>query len=387
MRKFLASKVFGWALAATVGLLAAGVGLVPAAPAAPEEPKAINVDVVICLDVSGSMQGLWNSAKVKLWDIVNDLAKIKPTPNLRVGLYSYGHTTYDAQKGWVRKEVDLTGDLDAIYQKLNALTINGGTEYVTRVCRDAIVDQKWSEDPKALKLIFVCGNEPASQDPTLKLKDIAEQAIAKGIVINPIFCGPASHRDATDWKEFAGYAKGQFAAIDQDRGTVVIAAPQDKELAELSNKLSETYIAYGKDGKGLQANQLAQDRNAEQAGAPAAAGRAESKATGLYRNGAWDLVDKLKADPKFDVKKIPVEELCDAMKKMKPEEREAYVKEMLAKREAMQKQIVELSAKRQAYIAEEMKKNPTKGDTAFDEAVRRSIREQAEQKGIKLPTK
>ena len=36
--------------------------------------------------------------------------------------------------------------------------------------RDAIVEQKWSDDKKALKLIFVCGNEPASQDPVVKLK-------------------------------------------------------------------------------------------------------------------------------------------------------------------------------------------------------------------------
>src|SRR5262245_515266 len=122
------------------------------------------VDVVICLDVSGSMQGLVASAKIKLWDIVNDLAKVKPTPQMRVALYSYGHTSYDPKAGWVRKEIDLTTDLDEVYKKLNALTINGGEEYVARVCRDALVEQKWSADKNALRLIFVCGNEPADQD-------------------------------------------------------------------------------------------------------------------------------------------------------------------------------------------------------------------------------
>ena len=51
------------------------------------------------------MDGLIESAKNKLWDIVNELARIKPTPNLRVALYSYGHNTYDPKAGWVRKEV------------------------------------------------------------------------------------------------------------------------------------------------------------------------------------------------------------------------------------------------------------------------------------------
>src|SRR5262245_25263425 len=81
-----------------------------------------HVDIVICLDVSGSMEGLVNQAKIKLWDIVNEFSRVKPTPQLRVGLYSYGHTTYDPKAGWVRKEVDLSVDLDDVYKKLNLLT-------------------------------------------------------------------------------------------------------------------------------------------------------------------------------------------------------------------------------------------------------------------------
>src|SRR5262249_3311065 len=115
-----------------------------------DEPKeqakpAQDVDIVLCLDVSGSMQGLVGAAKNKLWDIVNELAKAKPAPNLRVALYSYGHTNYDPNKGWVRKELDLTTDLDGLYQKLFALTINGGEEYVAPLCRDAIRDQPESK--------------------------------------------------------------------------------------------------------------------------------------------------------------------------------------------------------------------------------------------------
>ena len=152
-------------------LIAAGIcASARAVPANEGKP----IDVVICLDVSGSMEGLVASAKIKLWDIVNDLAKVKPTPLLRVGLYSYGHTTYDPKAGWVRKEIDLTTDLDEVYKKLNGLTINGGEEYVARVCRDALVQQKWAEDKHSLKLIFVCGNEPVDQDKQVHLKDVAK---------------------------------------------------------------------------------------------------------------------------------------------------------------------------------------------------------------------
>jgi hypothetical protein len=373
----------------TVGLCAVlALCLVAGTGRAADEPKPAAgppIDVVICLDVSNSMDGLIGSAKAKLWDIVNDLAKVKPTPDLRVGLYSYGNDGYDKKVGWIRKDLDLTTDLDALYQKLNALTTRGGTEYVTRVCRDALEQQKWSEDKKALKLIFVCGNEPASQDPVVKLKEAAELAKKKGVIINPIFCGPFNHPESADWKEFATLAGGRFANIDQDKGTVAVATPFDKELAELSGKLNTTYLAYGKDGKERAANQTAQDANAIKAGGGAAATRATSKAGGLYRNEAWDLVDRLKKDPAFDVKTVPVEELCDEMKKMTPEEREKYVKEMLAKREAMQKQITELSVKRDEFLRAEAKKNPSSADKLFNEAVLGALREQAAAKGITIP--
>jgi hypothetical protein len=371
------------------GLFLAGIGLVPAAAApVPDKPVAEAgkpIDVIICLDVSGSMNGLIDSAKTKLWDIVNDLAKIKPTPRLRVALYSYGHTTYDPKAGWVRKESDLITDLDVIYQKLFALTISGGTELVARVSRDAIDDQKWSEDKDALKIIFVAGNESAAQDKVVKLSEVAEKAKGKGIVINTVYCGSPNHPDVKGWTDFALQAGGKYANIDQNRGTVIASTPMDKELTALGEKLNGTYVRYGKLGDEKAANQRAQDANAYQQAPGVAAARTVTKAGGLYRNDDWDLVDKLKNDPKFDITKVPEAELCEELRKLTPEQRVAHVKEMAAKREGIQKQISELSAKRQEYIAEQVKKNPSSADRAFDEAVRGALREQAATKGIKIP--
>ncbi len=367
--------------------LALVVASVRADDPAPKAAKP-SVDVVICLDVSSSMNGLIDSAKVKLWDIVNDFGKAKPAPTLRVGLYSYGHNSYDPAKGWVRKEVDLTTDLDTVYQKLNGLTIFGGTEYVARVCRDAIVEQKWSEDKKALKMIFVCGNEPADQDKQVHLKDVAQMALKKDIIINTIYAqrGQRFLAEAKGWEEFARMAEGRYALIDQNKGTVAIAAPQDKQLAELSAKLNSTYVAYGqKETREFKAqNQAAQDANAGKAPG-AAATRAIAKGGAHYRNSEWDLVDRMKDDPKLDITKIPEDQLCEELRKLKPEERVAYVKKKQTEREAIQKEIVELSKKRDEYVREEMKKNAKAGDKAFDEAVRGAVRDQANKKGIAIP--
>jgi hypothetical protein len=368
----------------------AAVGCFAAAPAGAADAgrpdqAAKHIDIAICLDVSNSMDGLIGSAKAKLWDIVNDMVKVKPTPNLRVALFSYGNDSYDPKVGWIRKDLDFTNDLDALYQKLFGLTTNGGTEYVTRVCRDAVDQLKWSEDPNALKIIFVCGNEPASQDPVVKLKEAADKARARGIVINPIYCGRPTDNDARDWVEFAGLCGGSFASIDQDQGSVAIATPMDKELAALSEKLNGTYVVYGKQGNEKALNQATQDGNALKAGTGVAAARCYCKGNGLYRCDDWDLVDRCKHDAKFDIRKVPVEELSEAMRKMTPEQRVAFVKEKAAQREALQKQINETNGKREVYINQERKKLGAKADKVFDSAVRGMLRKQAAKKGIDIP--
>src|SRR5262245_58461622 len=174
----------------TVRLLAAALvvcGLATGSARAVPANEGKHIDVVLCLDISGSMQDLVAAAKIKLWDIVNELAKVKPTPVLRVGLYSYGNPQYAKEAGWVRKEIDLSTDLDEVDMKLTAMTIYGGDEYVTRICNTALTEQKCSDHKGVLKLIFVCGNEPVDQDKEAHLPDVAKMAKEKGVIINTIY--------------------------------------------------------------------------------------------------------------------------------------------------------------------------------------------------------
>src|SRR5437016_1260597 len=81
------------------------------------------------------------------------------------------------------------------------------------------------------------------------------------IIVNSIYCGGADDGDARDWREYAMLCGGKFANINQD-AVVAIATPQDKELGELSGKLNETYVMYGRAAGEKKANQAAQDKNA-----------------------------------------------------------------------------------------------------------------------------
>ncbi|MBP3957198.1 VWA domain-containing protein [Gemmata sp. G18] len=362
----------------------------PADAAKPAEGKPI--DIVICLDVSGSMNGLIDSAKIQLWNVVNELARIKPTPQLRVGLYAYGATKYEAKKGWVHKEVDLTEDLDEVYKALNALTTGGGDEYVARAAKTAIDEQKWSTEKGALKIVFVCGNEPANQDKEVPLDDVAALAKKSGIVVNTIYCKYGHDQEIPAWAAFSESCGGRHVNIDQNKAAlqVVVKTEFDGQIIKLGEDLNKTYVAYGKEGKAKAENQVVQDKNAAAApgvagGAPAAAiDRSVTKAGGLYRNATWDLVDRMK-EKDFDITKIKDEDLCDELKKIKPEERLAFLKKKAEERADLQKKIADLSAQRQKKIDEELTKKPKNdAEKALDEAFKSVIRDQAKAKGFEV---
>src|SRR5205085_2425645 len=104
-------KRFAWVMAAFAILVCGRAFLAGQDEKAPppkdvkeivKEEKKADIDLILCIDTSNSMDGLIGAAKQKLWDIVNTLARAKPKPNLRVALYSYGNDGYDAKKGWVR---------------------------------------------------------------------------------------------------------------------------------------------------------------------------------------------------------------------------------------------------------------------------------------------
>jgi hypothetical protein len=97
------------------------------------------------------------------------------------------------------------------------------------------------------------------------------------------------------------------------------------------------------------------------------------------------LVDRLKEDPKFDVTKVAEADLPEEMRKLKPDERAGYVKKKANERAAMQKQIADASMKRDAFVRDYQKKNPSTAEKAFDVAIRQMLREQAATKGLTIP--
>ena len=340
------------------------------------------VDVVIALDVSGSMSGLIESAKQRLWDIVNEIGQARPQPDLRLAIITYGNPSYGEQGGYVRVDMPFTRDLDAVMQTLFSFGTNGGDEYVARAVHTAVQDLDWSQTPNAMRVLFVAGNERADQDPLIQVHAAAAAASGKGIVVNSLYCGNEDDAIIAGWQEVATLTNGLFASINQNAAAVAnIATPMDEDLARLNRELNETYVAFGAEGDRYKQNQLEQDENAADMSLPSVASRAITKAGALYRNSGWDLVDAAESGVEFE--EMAPESLPEPMRDMSPGERREYVANLAQKREAIAEEIVALGQKREDYIAGE-RAGLASADEGLDAAIVKGIRDIARETGFRF---
>ena len=354
-----------------------------AAKVAPHAEQKPPVDLVIALDVSGSMSGLIDSAKQRLWDIVNELAQADPQPDLRMAILTYGNPAYGAESGYVKVDLPFTRDLDAINRTLFSFGTDGGDEYVSRVIHRSVSDLSWSKNADALKIIFVAGNEEADQDPLIPTKLASQLAANSGIVVNTIYCGSESDNIVAGWREFSSMTNGLFASIDQNAAAVAnIETPMDKDLVKLNEELNSTYLAFGMEGEEYKSNQVEQDLNAAGMSLPSVASRTVAKAGRLYRNSDWDLLDALESGVQLD--EMEIEDLPEPMQSLDEQQRKDYVSALAEKREAVSAEIEALGKQRQQYIASERTRLAEENKPGFDEAILQGVRELAGAKGFEF---
>lgn len=348
------------------------------------EKRTPKIQIAILLDTSGSMDGLIDQARTQLWKVVNTFAKAKQdgvAPVLEVALYEYGNDSIPAAEGHVRQVVALTTDLDKVSEQLFRLTTNGGQEFCGAAIQSATNGLQWSDHKDDYRAIFIAGNEPFTQGSVSHV-DACKAAITKGIIVNTIHCGSEQEGIDGKWKEGALLADGTFMSINSNTAVVHIASPFDEEIVKLSQDMNKTYIPYGKDGKEAARRQEAQDSNAAEGGQGADVGRANAKASQNYRNDSWDMVDALDLE-KVKLEDIKKEDLPEELRKLTTEELKKHIDAKRTERAEIKKKLEELNKKRDAHVVEERKKLADKGGNTLDEAMVKTVKEQAGKKNIK----
>jgi len=351
------------------------------AKTAPSPQSKPRIEVCFVLDTTGSMGGLIEGAKQKIWSIANEMISAQPTPKLKLGLIGYR----DRGDEYVVKSFGLTDDIDAIYGHLREFQAGGGgdaPESVNEALAEAIHKMPWSSDSKVLKIIFLVGDAPPHMDYPNgpKYPDLCREAAKKDLIINTIQCGEMAETKPI-WQEIAKLSEGSYVGISQSGNVAVISTPLDKELSRLNERIGATLIPYG-DSK-QQAEVHAKYAMAASAPVAAMADRLSyNSKTGKVVQGRGELVDALN-DKTVKLEEMDLKQLPAELQKLDSSELQKRIAKARDERADLQKQIVEVSKKRAAYIQSENKRLAAEGKgDAFDQKVTDTLHAQAAKKGI-----
>jgi uncharacterized protein YegL len=359
------------------------VKLTPLTPVSNERPR---VEAVFVLDTTGSMSGLIQAAKEKIWSIANTMASAQPAPEIRIGLVAYR----DRGDAYVTRVVDLSADLDSTYATLMDFRADGGgdgPESVNQALHDAVNKMSWSQDQNTYKVVFLVGDAPAHMDYQDDVKYPVTIAAAKqrGIVINAIQSG-SNGETLQMWQQIAQAGSGDYFQVESDGNAVAIATPFDRELAELSAKMDETRLYYGSEEEKVKQRSkvAASDKLTAASSIASRARRATfnvSKSGESNFLGEGELVDDV-ASGRVDISAIEETQLPAPLQAMAPAERKAVIEEKAEQRQALQAQIQAMAQKRSSYLKEKVAAKGGAKDS-LDEKIYSAVREQAAARGLR----
>jgi hypothetical protein len=366
--KPVAFRSFAFALAALS--LSAGLSSAAAKP---------SVEVAFVLDTTGSMGGLIEGAKRKIWSIATAIVDSNPDADIRMGLVAYR----DIGDDYVTRTFDLTTDIQDLYANLLELKARGGGDWPESVneALDVTVNKlHWTPSGDVKRIVFLVGDAPPHMDYAQDTKYPVTLAVAKqkDIIVNAVLAGDARDTERV-WRDIAQNGNGRFIPIPQDGGKVVIIeTPYDDDIIILQKEINGTVIPYGP--RALQKRTEDKTRQLSQFAAAAPASEMASylnkraKVSSEAITGDGDLVSDVAAGrQKLDA--VKNDELPDNLRAMAPAQRMDELNRQMQQRRELNQKLAALVAKRDKFVAEQRDKAPPKA-SSFDRVVEETLKAQ-----------
>jgi len=356
----------------------------PVNPPVVQQQQASKIDVVFVLDTTGSMSGLIEAAKEKIWSIASSLAQAEHAPDIRMGLVAYR----DKGDAYVTQVTDLSTDLDSMYARLMDFRAQGGgdgPEHVNQALYDAVHKMSWSQQD-AYKVVFLVGDAPAHMDyqDDVKYPSTLRAALKKGIVVNAIQSGK-NGATTKGWQQIASLGQGNYFQVANDGNAVAVATPYDKKLAELSAKLDDTRLYYGD-----KAEKARMEEKVKASKKLHARGSVESRARRATFNasdsgkknfvGKNELVDDI-ASGRVNLDEIDHDNLPASIQAMAPAAQSRLLKDKAEVRQKLNAEVKKMVQQRADYIKREVRAKGGVADS-LDEKIFGAVKEQAAKSGI-----
>jgi len=338
------------------------------------------VEVAFVLDTTGSMGGLIEGAKRKIWSIASAIVDSNPDADIRMGLVAYR----DIGDEYVTRKIELTRDIQDLYGNLLELKARGGGDWpesVNEALDVAVNKLQWTHGRDSTRIVFLVGDAPPHMDYAQDTKYPVTLAVAKqqDIIVNAVLAGNAQDTERV-WRDIAQNGNGEFIPIPQDGGQVVmIETPYDGDIIILQREINGTVIPYGPRALQKRTESKTQQLASVAAASPARASEMASfinkraKATSEAITGDGDLVADVAAG-RNDMTKVKDEDLPDNLRVMKPEQRSAEVSKQITQRKELNEKLAGLVAKRDKYVADHRASAPK--TSSFDRVVEDTLKAQ-----------
>jgi len=362
--------------------LAAAILFLPLTGALSQAAAKPAVEVAFVLDTTGSMGGLLEGAKRKIWSIATTIVDTNPDADIRMGLVAYR----DIGDDYVTKTFDLTTDIQDIYANLLEMKARGGGDWpesVNEALDVAVNKLKWTQGAETRRIVFLVGDAPPhmNYEQDIKYPETLKVAKQKDIIVNAVLAGNARDTERV-WREIAQDGNGRFIPIPQDGGEiVVIETPFDDEIIILQKQINGTVIPYGP-----RATQKRVEDRTRQLASVAAAAPAQATEMASYLNkrsvvaneavtGGGDLTSDV-ASGRQKYAELKDDDLPEDLRKLSAEQRKQTIEKQIGTRKALNEKLAALVAKRDKYVAEQKAKSPAKSASSFDRVVEETLKAQ-----------
>lgn len=320
-------------------------------PMVAQEAK-VEVQIALLLDTSSSMDGLVAQARAQMWEMVSEMQVDGQGRERKVAiaLYQYGNNRLSYDSGFLQQVAPLTTNFDLVAAELESLSTSGGQEYAPLAIHRALQELQWDSDDGVERIVVVAGNENFSQGP-LTVESVMQQAKDKNIRVIPIYCANrGTTRGALEsWKRASALAGIDFQSIDPDQAVVEIESPYDRQILEKYRALEQT-------------------RGGTTAVASASSPTSVERAVVYSRQDSAS--DSLQEYERTGL--VPSRSLPQAVQGRSREAQELYLRQQIATRNQLKRELQQLSDLRQEHVRKQsvQQAKPASLGSAFRATVR-----------------
>lgn len=217
----------------------------------PEQTSTSDFDIVFCLDLSGSTNGLIDNVRENIWSVINQVSSFQPKQNLRIGVVGFSRPSFGKSSAYVKVLSRLTDDFDQMAADLWKLKpeVEKGDQFVSNALEKAGFEMNWSKSKDAVKIMFLIGNGNVNTGSS-DYRSVVTSITNKGIHLVPVYCMRTKQTRETDGWQQIGRMTGYFYEpvwITKNE-PLIKPVPATEKLISLAKELNKQVVPYTKIG-------------------------------------------------------------------------------------------------------------------------------------------